>query len=491
MFFPNFMRKDVVESNILPIAAEKIDLRYLEIILQYWLRSDDRQEQLLGDKYYLGQHDILDREKQVIGEDGTLVTIDNVINNKIVDNQYRKLVDQKTNYALGKPMTLATDNDAYATALKEVFDKKMFRQIRKLAQFAVNGGIAYMYPYYGNDGSFKTMIFPAYEILPEWKDKEHTELKSAIRYYPEPIYHANGWIDYIYHVEHFTEDGIDYYHYQGGSLIEDEVPHRDYIEMGGRTYNWNRLPIIPFKYNSNEIPLIRDTKSLQDALNDAMSDFQNNMQEDPRTSIIVLKNYDGTNLAEFRRNLAAYGVIKVTTVDGVQGGVEILKIDPNAQSYQAELMQIKRALIENGRGFDAKEERMDGDPNQMNIESMYTDIDLDVDGMESEFQAGFENLQWFIDKYLEETGKGNFMDEDIDFIFNRDIFINEEAKITSCVQSLQVISRESVVEQHPWVKNALKEMDRISAEKQEELDEMEQIQQITKPKPNDSGGDDE
>lgn len=467
------------EENVPIVGVTNLDIRYLGMIIRGWLSGAPRAEQLLGDAYYEGDHDILKREKQVIGADGNLVTINNVINNKIVDNQYRKLVDQKTNYAVGKPMTLATDNDEYARALRKVFDKKFFRQVRMLAQFSVNGGIAYMYPYYAEDGSFKTMIFPAYEILPEWKDKGHTELKSAIRYYEEPVVQGSGEVRSLARIEHFTKTGIDYYYYRNGSLVPDEKRfHADYVQLGDRGYNWDRLPIISFKYNANEIPLIRDTKSLQDALNAAMSDFQNNMQEDPRTSIIVLKNYDGTNLAEFRQNLATFGVIKVTTVDGVQGGVETLKVEPNAQSYQANLMQIKRALIENGRGFDAKEERMDGDPNQMNIESMYTDIDLDVDGMESEFQAGFEELKWFVDQYLIETGAGDFQDEEIDFIFNRDIFINEDAKINSCVQSLQVLSKESVVEQHPWTKNALKEMERLKQQQQEELDEMEAMQTI-------------
>lgn len=472
--FPFFLSKR--EQNTQEVKRE--DIRYLESVLHVWLTSPERMEQLLGDQYYEGEHEILRREKQVIGSDGQLVTIHNVINNKIVDNQYRKLVDQKTNYALGNPLTLGTDSDEYAEALRDVFDRKMHRQIRKLAQFAVNGGIAYVYPYYDDEGAFKIMTFPAYEFCPQWADKDHTELVSGLRYYQEPVYLANGSIEYVNRVEHFTKTGIDFYRMNGGSLIPDRE-HADYIRMGDRGYNWDRLPIIPFKYNANEIPLIRDTKTLQDALNAAMSDFQNNMQEDPRTSIIVLKNYDGTNLAEFRQNLATFGVIKVTTVDGVQGGVETLKVEPNAQSYQANLMQIKRALIENGRGFDAKEERMDGDPNQMNIESMYTDIDLDVDVMEAEFQAGFENLRWFVDQYLIQTGKGDFAGEEVDFLFNRDIFINEDAKINSCVQSLSILSKESIVEQHPWTKNPLKEMQRLEKQKQEELEEMDAMQQIS------------
>ena len=253
------------------------------------------------------------------------------------------------------------------------------------------------------------------------------------------------------------------------------------MKAGDQEFNWQRLPLIPFKYNSKEIPLIRNVKSLQDSLNQVLSDFQNNMEEDPRTTILVLKNYDGTNIPEFRRNLATYGVVKVHTVDGVQGGVDTLRIEVNAQNYQAILMQLKRAIVENGRGFDAKEERMDGDPNQMNIESMYTDIDLDVNQMETEFQAGFEELKWFIDQHLVHIGAGDFSDQKVEFIFNRDIFINENAMIDNCVKSVGILSQKTIVARHPWTADLQHELNQLEEDKAAELEEMEQMQAFQKP----------
>ena len=41
----------------------------------------------------------------------------------------------------------------------------------------------------------------------------------------------------------------------------------------------------------------------------------------------------------------------------------------------------------------------------MNIQSMYSDIDLDANGMETEFQAAFEELLWFVNVHLANTGK--------------------------------------------------------------------------------------
>lgn len=492
-----FKQKDLPRPNTDSVS----DIRYLELVLRKWLDSKEREEQLLAEKYYDGDHDILQRKKKVIGADGQLVTIENVANNRLVDNQYRKLVDQKTNYVLGKPLTIATEKEEYLKSLGKVFSKKVHRTLRTLVQYAVDGGIAWLYPYYEDNksGNFKLAVFPSYEVCPIWKDKGHTELEAAMRYYTTEDFDSKGGTITKHHVDLFTKNGITHFLYRGASLILDETAHSDYIYKDGKSYNWDRLPIIPFKYNAKEIPLIRSVKCLQDSLNQVLSDFQNNMEEDPRTSILVLKNYDGTNIPEFRQNLATYGVIKVTTVDGVQGGVETLKIEVNAQNYQAILMQLKRAIVENGRGFDAKEERMDGDPNQMNIESMYTDIDLDVNCMETEFQAGFEDLKWFIDQYLIHQGKEDYTDEEVEFVFNRDIFINEDAKIDNCAKSVGILSNKTILSRHPWVTNVEHELRQIEEDKEAELEEMEVTQEImhkheptNKPnnqsKPKDGGG---
>lgn len=482
--FNMFKRPDLPTPNT-PTTSNP-DIRYLEMVLRKWLNSPQREEQLLAEKYYDGDHDILRRKRTVMNAEGGLSEVENLPNNKLVDNQYRKLVDQKTNYVLGKPLTIATEKDEYLRLLSKVFTKRLNRRLRTLAQHAVDGGIAWVYPYYDENRDFKIEVFPAHEICPIWKDKAHTELECGMRYYPEEVFDEKGGTTLIYHVDLYTTQGITHFLYQGASLVLAENPHSGYMYVGEKEANWERLPLIPFKYNSKEIPLIRNVKTLQDSLNQVLSDFQNNMEEDPRSTILVLKNYDGTNIAEFRKNLATYGVIKVTTVDGVQGGVETLNVEVNAANYQAILMQLKRAIVENGRGFDAKEERMDGDPNQMNIESMYTDIDLDVNAMETEFQAGFEELKWFIDQHLIHQGKPDYTEEEVEFIFNRDIFINEDAKIDNCVKSVGIISNKTILSRHPWVTNVEHEMREIENDKQADLDEMDatmKIQAQNSPKP--------
>jgi hypothetical protein len=64
----------------------------------------------------------------------------------------------------------------------------------------------------------------------------------------------------------------------------------------------------------------------------------------------------------------AYGAVKIRRDDGQNGGVEALHIEVNPQNFELIQKLLKRAIIENGRGFDAKNDRfMTGAANQMNI----------------------------------------------------------------------------------------------------------------------------
>ncbi|MCK1996941.1 phage portal protein [Psychrobacillus psychrodurans] len=76
------------------------------------------------------------------------------------------------------------------------------------------------------------------------------------------------------------------------------------------------------------------------------------------------------------------------------------------------------ALIENGRGYDPKDERMANNSNQMNIQSMYSDIDLDANEIETEFQASFEELLWFVNINLANTNQGDYESEEVNVIFS-------------------------------------------------------------------------
>lgn len=462
-------------NKIIEINAKEAltDLEFLAREINKFKNSDKRKLMITGEKYYQNEHDILNRKRTVIGEGGVLQEVTNLPNNKIIDNQYGKIVDQKVNYLLGQPLTFDTENKDYAKLLQKVFNKRFQRILKNLGQDVLNHGIAWLYPYYNEQGELSFKKFEGYEILPFWKDAEHTILEFAVRIYEVQGYDGKREIT-IEKVEIFTPNGIDRYVLNNGSLVKDiENPSSPYILVEDKGYNWNKIPLIAFKYNNKEIPLIKKVKTLQDGINTILSDFQNNMQEDARNTILVLVNYDGTNLGEFRHNLAQYGAVKVTSVDGVAGDLKTLQIEVNPENYKTILQIFKKALIENAMGYDAKDDRIiGGNPNQMNIQSMYSDIDLDANGMETEFQAAFEELLWFVNVHLVNTGKGDFTNEPVTVIFNRDMMLNESEIVDNCQKSMGILSHETIVGQHPWVVNVEQELARIKKEREDEVKDM-------------------
>lgn len=445
------------------------DKQYIETKITNWLNSQERIEQLNGERYYQGNHDILLKKRQVIGEDGKLVEVDNLPNNKKVDNQYAKMVDQKKNYLLGQPIAFDCDDKNYADALKKVFNKKFQKTLKNLGEDALNGGLAWLCPYY-SDNELKFKKFPAYEILPFWKDTAHTELEMAVRLYLAEKPNARSEKDIIMKVEIYTLAGIDYYTFENNRLIpEIAKPHENYITVGEEGYNWERIPLVAFKYNSKEIPLIKKCKNLQDAINDIISTFKNNMEEDARNTILVLENYDGTNLAEFRKNLSQYGAVKVRSGDGAKGDVRTLQVEVNSANYEAILKIFKKALIDNCKGYDFSELHTGGSPNQMNIKSILNDIDLDANDMQTEFDASFEELLWFVNKHLASTGVGNFDNVDVDVVFNRDTVINESEIVQMLVSAGVRIPNEILLNQVPFINDVKHALELLKKEEQEQM----------------------
>ena len=106
------------------------DLEFLEKEIAAWKCSPRRMMQIKGFLYYDGDHDVIHRKRTMIGEGGELEVVENLPNNRIVDNQYAKMVNQKANYLFGKPFTLSGENTAYIELLKKIFDKKFMRTLK-------------------------------------------------------------------------------------------------------------------------------------------------------------------------------------------------------------------------------------------------------------------------------------------------------------------------------------------------------------------------
>ncbi|MDR2647633.1 MAG: phage portal protein [Oscillospiraceae bacterium] len=437
-----------------------------EIIVEeinLFLRSKKRETMLKGMRYYEGKHDILERKRTAIGEGGRVQEIQNIPNNRVIDNLYRKMIMQKANYLLGKPFSIQTDNEKYADLLNGAFSRRFFKTLNAICIDSLNCGIGWAFVYYDSNGNISLRRLNPTEVVPIWKDEEHETLDFAIRFFDIDAYEGKEH-RIMRVVEVFESDGMSRYELLNNELKPLQTGKENYISIDETGYNWSRIPLIPFKANAEETALIQHVKTLQDALNMLLSDFVNNMQEDCRNTILVLENCGGEELGSFRKNLSEYGAIKVSGEMDSRASVKTLRIEVDNENYKVILDIMKRSLIENAMGYDAKDDRIGGNANQMNIQSMYSDIELAANQMETEYQYSLESLVWFLDTHFANVRQGTFYDISVDFVFNRDMLMNETEIISNIRASVGLLSRQTLVAQHPWVKDADAEIKRLEDE---------------------------
>ena len=445
----------------------------IKLEVDEWLSSEERMWMLTGQRYYNGDHDILYRKRTVIGEGGQLVEVQNLANNRLVHAFFRKLVDQKVGYLLGLAPSIQASNEQYQKLLEEILLSKSFlRTLMLLGREAIIKGKAWLHVYYDEKGRLSFRRIPAEEVIPLWRDASHTELDAVIRVYEVEVY--EGTTRKIEtKVEFWDTSGVRRYVLSEGGLIPDveageSASHFTAVIDGQeQEFNWERVPFVCFKYNDDELPLIRVLKTLIDEYDRRASDMANTLEDLPN-SIYVLRNYDGQDLGEFRRNLSVYRAVKVTD----DGGVETLSLDIDTEAHKLHMERLRKDIYEFGRGVDTQTERFGGDKSGVALRFLYADLDMDANILETEFQASLEQLRWFIDKHIYNTTGRDYSSETVDIIFSRDININETEVINNARASVGIISDETIVANHPWVTNVQAELERIRRQREEELDRL-------------------
>jgi SPP1 family phage portal protein len=298
-------------------------------------------------------------------------------------------------------------------------------------------------------------------------------LEAVVRVYWYVTYEGKQKKD-VAKIEYWDSEGIHRYVYEDEVLLPDVEygafdTHFVIVNPEGEEmrFNWTRPPFICFKYNHEEQPLLKQIKTLIDDYDKKKSENSNVLEENPDSDILVLKNYDGTDLGDFRRNLSTFRAIKVSD----DGGVDTIKSEVNSEAYKVHSDQNRKDIYEFGRGVDTQSEKLGSDVSGIALKFLYADLDMDCNMIETEFQWALKQLIWFINVHLANSGQGDFFNEKVTFLFNRDVPINETEAVKNAKDSVGIISDETIVANHPWTTNVQEEMDRIEEQRKKDMEE--------------------
>ena len=465
----NRLRKGVKAGMAAVRESNSLTDTRVVYLIEKFKTSGRRELMMEGERYYQVDNDIKDRRitKKVNGQ---RVEESWRANNKLAHATYKNQVDEKIAYLLSKPVTYRTSEDAgssYADKIKDILGKHFQYQLTRLGYEASNKGIGWLQVYVDAEGNLKTMVIPAEQCIPYWKDKTHTELDTMIRVYDTTVWEYSTEKT-VTNVEVWTEDSVAFYRLEGKLLIYDYDRSMDaggpvsHYRNGDVWQSWGMVPFIPFKNNQIEMPDIKFVKSLIDGYDQGRSEAANYVEE-VKNLIFVLKGYGGADLNEFMRDINEDRAIKIDDVE--EGRVDTITPQMDITALREHYEQLKRDIVEAGQSVNKDLDKFGAAPSGVALRFMYSGLDLKCNLMETEFKMGFEQLLYFVDMYLQLTGQGDFEKTEVELVFNRDMAVNESEQIQNCTNSRGTISDKTIIAHHPYVSDVEEEMKLLEDQK--------------------------
>lgn len=464
------------QNNINMLTMEEIIL----ICIKEFQKSKERKLMITGEKYYQAENDIKKRKIYRYDEHQHPIVDSQKPNNRLVHSFMHLFVEDKINYLLSRPYTISADNETYLNKVTETLGKNFQRRIIKLGREASNKGISWLIPYISEDGKFKAFVAPSEQCIPLWSDNDHEELDALIYFYALEVYEGREKKQ-VTKIEYLTSKSVEYYIIEGETIKLDaerylklqpdgtytEIEEQGHFFVDDVPMSWGRVPAIPFKNNDYEIPDVKFIKGLIDDYDKSRSDVSNTLDE-VRDVIFGLKGYGGQNLAEFMRDLSYYRAISLDE----DGGLEVYNPSIDIAAAKEHFSTLKDDIYSLGQAVDKSADKIGNSPSGIALKFLYSGLDLKCNAIESNFQWAFGELMYFINKYWEITGQDSYPNENIAIVFNRDIQINETEAVANCANSKGIISDKTIIENHPFVTDAVQEIKQIEEESKSPEEDM-------------------
>lgn len=489
---------------------DKPTAAFISSELRKFRESPEYKDMTEGLSYYKLKCDIENKERKVQGCKGQQAVDDGTLaNTKLKHAFLYKQVRQKISYLLSKPWSIRMDekNRKLQEMLELNYFTPQFRNsIKKAATDSIVEGKSWIQPYVDTDGRIKFKFVKGCKVKVYWADDEKEEVKAVMKIYDTIEVGEDGKTYEVTNVEFYNQKGcytftvegdndkvkengkqtskdendnfVPYFLYreaimkrnEDGSFVtdadgkpvqetvEDEEGNQVPLFSEEKIGTFGAVPFIPIKYNEEEIPLlkfIKDKNDNYDEISSAVADFI----IDVPSSIKVVKGYSGTKAGQFVRNLATYRVIFVDS----DGSVENLQSSMDATTVENHLDRLREDIYADGSCVDSTKTDTLGALSGTALKYLYQDLDIDVRNLWNSIDNALHQVYQYICMDLENQGLGSFYNEHIEFIPNTDGIMNETEVIQALNTSAGILSKKTILANHPYVTDVeaeLKEKDK-------------------------------
>lgn len=398
------------------------------------ISSEKKLGAKVGQRYYEGEHDILNSRLFYYNADGNLVEDKTRSNIKICHPFYTELVDQLASYMLSfdkNPIESKETAEGLQDELDLYFDDEFWAEIGELITGADSKGFEYLYAYKNADDRLSFQCADSMGVVEVRESDTDDGCKYVIYWYIDRI--AKGkkeirriqvWSDK--ETAYFVQDG------RSGKIVVDESvevnprPHVVYTDAKSGKRMGYGLGYIPFWRLDNgkkQFSSLKPIKALIDDYDVMMCGLSNNLA-DFDTPLHVVQGYQGDNLDELQQNLKTK---KIVGVDA-EGGIQVQTVEIPYQARKTKADEDEKNIYRFGFGFNSAQVG-DGNVTNVVIRSRYTLLDLKANKMEKRLRRMLKQIIKVVLAEINAEKKTDYQLSDIRFNFTRDIMTNETENI--------------------------------------------------------------
>ncbi|MCM1057722.1 MAG: phage portal protein [Firmicutes bacterium] len=349
--------------------------------------SRKKKQARLGQRYYDGEHDILDYRIYYINKEGELREDLTKSNVRIPHPFFHEISEQEVAYILSGGIDFRTDDAELKKQLGSYFGDDFVGELKEVLIDAVVRGFGYIYWYRDMEGHTRFQYADSLGII-EVKDgaADDTVNDHIIRYYPVEVKDGKTAL----RIEVWDKD-MTWYYLQTDCAVEldrnialNPCPHMLYRAADGYYYEeCSRIPFLKLPYNRTECSRLKQIKPIIDDYDSMNCGLSNNLR-DITEGIYVVKGFKGQDYDELLQNVKSRKVVGV----GEKGGLDIKTINIPYEARQAKMQEDEKNIYRTALAFNSSQT---GDGNITNIilKSRYTLLDMKA-----------KKLIWSLKKFL-------------------------------------------------------------------------------------------
>ena len=407
--------------------------------------SERKRQARVGQKYYDGEHDIMNYKLFYYDANGDVQEDKTRSNIKISHPFFTEIVDQQAQYMLNGDSFIKSDIPELQSELDKVFNDDFTSELTETITNTVVHGFGYMYCYKDANDNFRFENADSMGVVEVRAKDTDDHCKYTIYWYIDKNTKSQKSVKRI---QVWDDENIYFYVQTDEGNIELDTseeynprPHVIYRKSeDDESLYYDTLGFIPFfrlDNNRKQHSGLKPIKALIDDYDLMACGLSNNIT-DSAEAYFVVSGFQGDNLDELVTNLKNKKHIGVD----MGGSVDMKTVDIPYQARLTKLQLDEVNIYRFGMGFNSAQVG-DGNITNVVIKSRYALLDLKCDKLEKNLK---KFLREMISIVLKEINKNNGTDyslKDVYFDFEREIITN--ASDNASIKKIEADTRASEI----------------------------------------------